>query len=87
LRTAITLLLATVPWWVSAQTAAQNGNLLQLLSKLKTCVRANAPAAQAAGMKNANDATNFLLKTCVPPTMFLGDADAAPPSTRYAFAK
>lgn len=79
LRTAITLLLATVPWSVSAQTAAQNENLLQLLSKLKSCVRANAPAAQAAGMKNTSDATDFFIKTCIPPIVFPGDSAAAPP--------
>jgi hypothetical protein len=79
LRTAITLLLATVSWPVSAQTAAQNENLLQLLSKLRICVRANAPAAHAAGMKNTSDATDFLIKRCIPPLVLLGDADAAPP--------
>jgi hypothetical protein len=78
-RTAITLLLATEPWSVSAQTAAQDQNLLQLLSKLKICVRANAPDAQAAGMKNTGDATDFFIKTCMPPIVLLGDAGVAPP--------
>jgi hypothetical protein len=77
LKPAITLLLATLPWSVSAQTAVQNENLLQLLSKLRTCVRANAPTAQAAGMKNTSEATNFVIKTCTPGSIFLGDASTA----------
>jgi hypothetical protein len=79
LRTAITLLLATVPWSMSAQTAAPNENLLQLLSKLKTCVRANAPAAQTAGMENTNEAINFFIETCTPPLSALTNPGAAPP--------
>ena len=46
LRTAITLLLATVPWSVSAQTA-QNENLKEVISNRRACVRTYAPAAQA----------------------------------------
>jgi hypothetical protein len=82
LRTAITLLLATVPWSVPAQTAAPNENLLQLLSKLKTCVRENAPAAQTAGMQNTNDAIKFFIETCTPPLSVsaLTNPGAAPPS-------
>ena len=77
LRTAITLLLATAPWSVSAQTAAQTENLLQVISKLKTCVRTYAPAAQAAGVQKPSDAINFFIKTCIPPVSVLGNADAA----------
>jgi hypothetical protein len=84
LRVAITLLFATLPWSVSAQTAAQNDNLLQLLSKLKTCVRTYAPAAQAAGVQKASDAINFLIETCTPPLSVgaLTNPGAAPPPRR-----
>ena len=78
LRTAITLLLATVPWSASAQTAAQNENLLQVTSKLKTCVRTYAPAAQAAGVQKTGDAINFFIKTCTPPVGVFANAGAAP---------
>lgn len=77
LRTAITLLLATVPWSVSAQTTAQTENLLQVIFKLKTCVRTHAPVAQAAGVQKPSDAINFFIKTCIPPASVLGNADAA----------
>jgi hypothetical protein len=64
LRTAIILLLATVPWSVSAQTA-QSEKLQQVISDLRTCVRTYAPAAQAAGVQNTNAAVNFFDKTCL----------------------
>jgi hypothetical protein len=66
LRTAIALLLATVPWSVSAQTAVQNENLRQVISKLETCVRTYSPAAQAAGIQKTSDAIDFFIKTCAP---------------------
>ena len=66
LRTAIAILLATMSWSVSAQTA-QNEKLNEVISKLRACVRTYAPAAQAAGTQNTRDATNFLIETCLPP--------------------
>ena len=63
---------------MSAQTAAQNENLLQVISKLKTCVRTYAPAAQAAGVQKTSDAINFFIKTCTPPVGVLANAGAAP---------
>jgi hypothetical protein len=78
LKTAITVLLAIAPWSVSAQPASQNENLLQLLSKLRTCVRAHASAAEAAGTEDTNNTINFFLKACVSPvSAFLGGASAA----------
>jgi hypothetical protein len=77
MRTAITLLLATVPWSVSAQTA-QDENLKEVISKLRACVRIYAPAAQTAEMQSTSDAINFFIKTCTPPVSFLGNAGAAP---------
>jgi hypothetical protein len=78
LRTAITLLLVSVPWSVSAQTAAQNENLQQVISKLKTCVRTYAPDAQTVGVEKTDDAINFFIKTCIPPLGHLANAGAAP---------
>jgi hypothetical protein len=74
LRTAITLLLAIVPWSVSAQTTAQNENLLKVITKLKACVQTYTPAAQAAGVQTTGDAINFFMKTCTPPIGVLGSA-------------
>lgn len=62
-------------WSVSAQTTAQNENLLQVISKLKACVRTYAPAA---GEQKTSDAINFFIKTCIPPVDVLGNAGAAP---------
>jgi hypothetical protein len=64
LRTAIALLLATLLWPVSAQTA-QNENLNQYISKLRACARAHAPEAQAAGVRTPNEAANYFFKVCV----------------------
>ena len=66
LRIAIALLLATVPWSVRAQTT-QSENLRQFVSELKACVRAHAPAAQAAGVQTTSDAVDFFIKACIPP--------------------
>jgi hypothetical protein len=77
LRTAIALLLATVPWSVSAQTAAQNEKLAQVIAKLKTCVGIYAPTAQAAGMQKTSDAINFFIEICTPPIDVLGNGGAA----------
>ena len=80
LRAAITLLLATVSWSVLAQTA-QDENLRQVVSRLRSCVRTNAPSAQAAGVQNTSDAVNFLIKTCSPPLSELDPTNigAVPP--------
>ena len=66
MRPVITLLLATVPWSVFAQTA-QDENLKEVISKLRACVRTYAPAAQAAGIQNMGDAINFFIETCTVP--------------------
>jgi len=65
LRTAIALLLATVPLSVSAQTG-QNEKLRQVVSNLKACVRGYAATAQAAGVQTTGDAVDFFIKTCGP---------------------
>ena len=62
---------------MSAQTAAQSENLLQVISKLKTCVRTYAPA-QAARAQSTSDAINFFIKKCTPPLGDLTNAGAAP---------
>jgi hypothetical protein len=58
------LLLAALPGSAGAQTAP-NEKLAQVISKLGSCVRTHAPAAQAAGMRNSGDAINFFLKEWV----------------------
>jgi hypothetical protein len=65
LRTAIALLLATLLWPVSAQTA-QNVNLNEFISKLRACAQAHAPEAQAAGVRTPDEASNYFVKVCVP---------------------
>jgi hypothetical protein len=67
------LLLAALPGSAGAQTAP-NEKLVEVISKLRSCVRTYAPAAQAAGMRNSGDAINFFLKTCI--TLPPGFADA-----------
>jgi hypothetical protein len=52
----------------------KSDRLGQVISDLKTCVRAHAPTAQAAGVHTASDAINFFGKTCGPP---LNDLDPA----------
>jgi hypothetical protein len=66
LRTSIVMLLATVAWSVSAQTAARNENLNEEISKLRACARAHAPEAQAAGVRTPNEAANYFFKACIP---------------------
>jgi hypothetical protein len=66
LKNVIALLLTSLPWTASAQTAVQSDSLQELLLKLRACVRANAPAMQAAGIKNVNEATNLLSGKCGP---------------------
>jgi hypothetical protein len=65
LRTEIALLLATVLWPVSAQTA-QNENLNEYISKLRACARVHAPEAQAAGVRTPDEAANYFFKACIP---------------------
>jgi hypothetical protein len=60
----VILLFAALPGSARAQTAP-NEKLEQVISKLRSCVRTYAPAAQAAGVQNTGDATNFFLKTCI----------------------
>jgi hypothetical protein len=69
----VVLLLAALPGSVSAQ-AAPNEKLAQVISKLGSCVRTFAPAAEAAGMRNSSNAINFFLKICI--TLPQGFADA-----------
>jgi len=63
------LLLATMSLPVSAQTT-QDEKLAQVLSKLRACVRTNAPAAQQAGIKTIGEAAEFFQKKCFPPLVF-----------------
>jgi hypothetical protein len=72
------LLLAVLPGSASAQTAP-NEKLQQVISKLRSCVRTYAPAAQAAGMQNTGDAINFFLKICINLPPGFADAGAALP--------
>jgi hypothetical protein len=66
MRIAIALLLATVPWSVSAQTG-KDEKLNEVIAKLRACVRTYAPAAQAAGTQSTRNAINFLMEACLPP--------------------
>jgi hypothetical protein len=80
LRTAIALLLATVPLSVSAQTP-QNEQRRQVISNLKACVRTHAPEAQAAGVQTIGDPVNYFIRVCSPPITDLDPAKvgAIPP--------
>jgi hypothetical protein len=80
LRIVIALLLVTVPWSVSAQTT-QSENLRQVISRLRTCVRTYAPAAQAAGLQMTGDAFKFFTDKCGPPLSDLAPTNvgAVPP--------
>ena len=80
LRVAIALLLVTVPLSASAQTT-QSENLGQVISRLRTCVRTYAPAAQAAGVQMTGDAFKFFTDKCDPPLSDLAPTDvgAVPP--------
>ena len=73
MRTAIALLLATLSWSASAQTA-QDQNLQQVISALRTCVQTNAPSAQTAGVQDTEDVFDFFFKKCGPA---LSDLDPA----------
>jgi hypothetical protein len=73
------LLLAALPGSASAQTAP-NEKFQQVISKLRSCVRTYAPAAQAAGMQTG-DAINFFLKICINLPPGFADAGAALPGT------
>jgi hypothetical protein len=64
-RTAIALLLATLLWPVSAQTAEKE-NLNEFIFKLRACARAHAPEAQAAGVRRPDEAANYFAKVCIP---------------------
>jgi hypothetical protein len=84
LRTAITLLLATLLWPVSAQTA-QNVNLNEEISKLRACARARAPEAQAAGVRTSDEAANYFFEACIPVLgLFLMGSDV---DLRIAFSE
>jgi len=72
-RTAIALFLATLTLSASAQTP-QDQNLQQVISKLRACVQTNAPSAQAAGVQDTDDVSDFFLGICGPP---LSDLDPA----------
>ncbi len=63
LRIAVVVLLATVPWSVSAETS-ENEKLNEVLAKLRACVRTYAPAART---QTTRDPLNFLIETCSPP--------------------
>lgn len=64
LKAAITLLFAFVPLLASAQTA-QNEQLRQVISNLKSCVRTHAAEAQAAGVR-ASSAADYFARMCAP---------------------
>jgi hypothetical protein len=66
LRTAIVMLLATVPWSASAQTATQKQNLDEYISNLRACAQAHAPEAQAAGVRTSDEAAKYFAKKCIP---------------------
>jgi hypothetical protein len=76
--TSVMLLLAALPGSAGAQTAP-NEKLQQVISKLRSCVRTHAPAAQAAGMRNSSDAINFFLKVCISLPPGFADAGEALP--------
>jgi hypothetical protein len=78
--TSVILLLAALPGSASAQTAP-NEKLQQVISKLRSCVRTYAPAAQTAGAENFGDAINFFLKICINLPPGFADAGAALPGT------
>jgi hypothetical protein len=75
--TSVILLLSALPGLAGAQTAPEKLQLV--ISKLRSCVRTYAPAAQAAGVRNGGDAINFFLKICITlPPGFADDGAALP---------
>ncbi|KJC59754.1 hypothetical protein UP10_16555 [Bradyrhizobium sp. LTSPM299] len=80
-RTAITLMLAAVPWSASAVSAqtAQDEQLRHVISNLKACVRTHAPAAQAIGIQTIGDAVNYFVEVCNIPMPDLARIGALPP--------
>jgi hypothetical protein len=70
------LLLAALPGSAGVQTAP-NEKLQQVISKLRSCVRTYAPAAQAT--RNSGDAINFFLKICITLPPGFADAGGCPP--------
>lgn len=77
MRTAIVMLLATVPWSLSAQTATQKQNLDGYIASLRACARAHAPEAQAAGVRTQDEAVKYFAKVCIPVLgLFLTGSDA-----------
>jgi hypothetical protein len=78
MRAAIALLFAILPWSVSAQ-AEQDQNLPQAISKLRACVQTNAPSAQASGVHNTDDVSDFFFRKCGPSTSEFDTAKGVPP--------
>jgi hypothetical protein len=72
MRTVIVMLLATVPWSLSAQTAAQKQNLDEYISNLRACAQAHASEAQAAGVRTPDEAANYFVKVCISSIPVLG---------------
>jgi hypothetical protein len=66
LKTAIVMLIAAVPWFVSAQTTTQKQNLDEYISSLRDCARAHALEAKAAGVRTPDEAASYFAKVCIP---------------------
>ena len=63
-RNAITLLLLITPSLALAQSTGSREGLQHVIFNLRSCVRAHAPTAQAAGVRTKNEAVEFLLQKC-----------------------
>jgi hypothetical protein len=63
-KSAVIALPAVVPWLAWAQPSINFEKLQPAISKLRTCVRSNAPAAQIAGIQTTNEAVVFLIERC-----------------------
>lgn len=78
MRVAIAFLLVTLP--AAAQTATDD-DVQRFFSNVRACVRANAPAAPAAGIRTHREAIDFFDKACldpIPPTGLILGGPAPP---------
>ena len=87
LRTAIVLLLATVPWSVSAQITTQKESPSEFISTVRSCARTHAPEAQVAGVRTPEQAADYFFKVCVPVLGLLKDETSPPFGTIRAAVK
>lgn len=86
MRVTTALLLTALPSAAFAQIATVE-DLLQARANLRLCIRANAPAAEAAGVQTRREADSYFRKACIPPLAFTLDGPQATKETLEAIRK